>query len=98
MYMQDLVLIVTKFVLGASNYAKVRRSFFSQSDWNLQLDKIGIVHGILHLLKHNTLFHLSDVFFLDHSHEFSKLLVDKFWIELVVVCQGLVHDDIAALL
>jgi hypothetical protein len=97
MDMQYFVLIVAKLVFGTSYYPEVGRSFLSQSDWNLQLDEIGVVHGVLHLFEHNTLFHLPDVFFLDHSHEFSELFVDKFWVELVVVSQGLVHDNIAAL-
>jgi len=44
-----------------------------------------MVGGILHFLKHYTFLHLTDIFFLNNTHQMLKCVVDLIWIELIAL-------------
>lgn len=67
-HVQNFILVLCKFILGAADYAEVRRRTFSQTDWDFHLNEALVVAGILHLLQHNALFHLTHIFLLNNAH------------------------------
>ena len=56
-----------------------------------------MVAGVLHLLQHNALLHLTHVFFLHNAHKFVEFLKDHVGPELVVLTHALSKETFSAL-
>ena len=98
MHVQNLILVVSELVLGATNDAKVRRGLLGETNWYLKFGKLVVVSRVLHLLEHDALFHLADVLLLNHAHQRSKLLQNKVRIEIVVLAHALGEEALTSLL
>ena len=96
--MKDLILVVGELVLGATNNAKVRGGFLSEADGHLKFCKLVVVGRVLHLLEHDALLHLADVFLLNYAHERCKLLQYKVRIEIAVLTHAFGQEALTSLL
>lgn len=98
MHVQNLILVVSELVLGATNDAKVGRGLLGETNWYLKFGKLVVVSRVLHLLEHDALFHLADVLLLNHAHQRSKLLQNKVRIEIVILAHALGEEALTSLL
>ena len=98
--MNPLDLIVYSLVvkLLTDDSAKVRSRSSSKSNRYLQLLELSMAFWFLHLLQDDALLHLSDVLFLNNTHEVLESSIDFVRIKLVTLSDTLAQEVIPPLL
>ena len=93
----DPVLVLHVGVLLVGNHTEVRISVLVHSDRHFGGDILREVGRILHILEDKALLHLTDVFFLDDSHEVGECAVDGVLFESVTLLDALAHEAFTTL-
>jgi hypothetical protein len=57
-----------------------------------------MVGGVLHLLQHDALLHLTNIFFFNYTHQMLECVVDLVRVKLVALANAFAQEVVATLL
>jgi len=79
----NFFIVVTEVVLRATHDTEVWACFLLQTNWDFHACKLFEVGCVFHFFEHNTLFHLTNIFFFNDSKQSLERWVDLGWVKLV---------------
>jgi hypothetical protein len=92
----NLVLVVHEVVLLATDNAEVGGGLLAEAVRDLEFSEPSMVGWVSHVFEDDALLHLTDEFFLDHTHEVGECVVDSVCVELVVLTHALGEEVLTA--
>ncbi len=83
---------------GDSHHSKIGCCPVSKSNWYLKVLELVMVLGILHLLQNNALLHLSDILFLNYSHQMFESSIHSVRVKLITLSDALREEVVTSFL